>query len=70
METFGIFFGHFDILRPFGTFYGHLVILWQFDLFCPVLVYCVEKNLAALLKPLKSASCNVDSAGLARKQEK
>jgi hypothetical protein len=39
---FGIYYGHF-------TFYGHLVILWTFGIFSPVLVNCVEKNLATLL---------------------
>jgi hypothetical protein len=43
MEKFGTFYGHCECI-----YYGHLVILWQFDIFSPVLVYCVEKNLATL----------------------
>jgi hypothetical protein len=52
MEKFGAFFGHFEYTYygHFGRFYGHLVILRQFEIFPPVLVYCVEKNLATLVK--------------------
>jgi hypothetical protein len=50
MEKFGICI--WNILRPFGILYGRLVIKWQFDIFSPILVYCVEKNLAALLSTL------------------
>jgi hypothetical protein len=35
------------ILWPFGTFYGLLVTIWY--IFPPVLVYCLEKNLATLV---------------------
>jgi hypothetical protein len=49
MEDVGIFYGHLVyftaisyILWTFGIFYGNLVH------FPPVLVYCTEKNLAAL----------------------
>jgi hypothetical protein len=39
-----------NILQPFGILYGHLVISWQIWYIFPVLVYCVKKNLAALLR--------------------
>jgi hypothetical protein len=38
-----------NILRSFGIFHGHLVLLWQSGIFSPVLVHCVNKNLATLL---------------------
>jgi hypothetical protein len=39
----------FNILRSFGIFYGRLVMLWLFGIFSPILVYCINKNLATLV---------------------
>jgi hypothetical protein len=49
----------FNILRQFGIIYGHLVMLWIFGTFSPVLVYCVEKNLATLVHTTRT--CCPDS---------
>jgi hypothetical protein len=45
------------IWRPFGIFCGKLVIKLQFGIFFPVLVNCVEKNLAALAPERKKVEC-------------
>jgi uncharacterized membrane protein YiaA len=50
-----------SILRPFGLFYGYLVYfvtLWYifslFGTFFPVLVYCTMKNLATLVRVVRT----------------
>jgi hypothetical protein len=39
-----------NIVMQFGIFYGHVAKRWQVGLFPPVLVYCVKKNLATLVR--------------------
>jgi hypothetical protein len=41
------------VLRLFGLVYGHLENLGKFGAFFPVLVCCIEKNLATLLCIIK-----------------
>jgi hypothetical protein len=41
----------YNILQPFGMFYGQFM-LWSFDIFFPIWVHCVKKNLATLVHAL------------------
>jgi hypothetical protein len=43
-----------SILRPLEIFYGHLVYFVTIRYIIPILVYCIKKNLATLVRRVRS----------------
>jgi hypothetical protein len=57
LEHVYIFYGHLEYLQAFGIFYDHLVHFVFIWYMYPVLLYCVKKNLAALIYMLGASFC-------------